>query len=271
MIKSSTIVSDSGNSSLVSNAREATLRLIELKQKAVQNFLEAGEIFKTVQENKLWEVEGAESFNSYVAELGYDRTTVLKMMLVFDTFGKENLNSDSNHNPLLDAGWVKLAKVAPHVTEDNYSHMLELATSNSLSDIDDQLVKEGYITKKEFEAQNVECPFCHKVFTPTQRKESHYAKEDYNQVIKAYEKAKETKFEGKEYDPIMQTIRTMFFNGRTPEQIIATIEFMADQNEYDWTIRTVQNKIAEILPQLDLVPKEVSEEDKKLLKGVGIE
>jgi len=253
----------------ISSAREATLRLIELKKNAVSNFIEAGSLFKLIRDNKWWNDEGAESFNSYIAETGYDRTTAFKMILVFETFVQGK--SVESIQQLLDTGWAKLSKVAPHINEHNYNSMLELAESNSLSDIDQELVRQGYITKKEAEVLNVECPFCHKVFHPTKRAEETYSREDYNLIVKKYEELKETKFEGKEYDPIMQSIKTMFLNGRTPDQIIAAMEYAAEQDYVDWTIRTIQNKIGEYLPKLNLQPKEIKEEDRELLKGVGIE
>ena len=251
----------------LSHARKQTKRLIELKEYATHNFLEGGKIFKDVKENNLWELEGAHSFNSYIAEIGYDRTTAFKMILVYETFGTGTL-VDSNQQ-LLEAGWTKLAKVAPYTDDRNYEAMVELVTSNSISDIDKELFRQNYITRKEVEPETTECPFCHKTFTKQKRVDQSFPREDYNRVIEVYQEAKDTKFEGKEYDPIMQSIKTMFTNGRTPEQIIAVIKHLEDA-EYSWTINTVKNKIAEILPEIGFRPKkELSEQDQKLARIAG--
>ena len=267
LMQTNSIISNPSNSSLVSSPREATLQLVEIMKRQVVDFIRAGEIFKLVHDNQWWKQEGAHSFNSYVAEIGYDRGTAYKMMLVYETFGK---SVESLHN-LLEVGWAKLAKVAPHVNKDNYSYMLELASSNSLSDIDEELVKQHYITKLEPHPEFTDCPFCGKSFEIKRRRDEQFPQEDYKRVIEAYIKAKEIEPKGDEYRPIQQAIKTMFMNGRTPDEIIATIEYVAEQDYIDWTIRTIQNKIAEILPKLDIKPKEIKEEDRELLKGVGIE
>lgn len=109
-------------------ARDYTNRLIELKKRATIDFIEAGKIFTEIRDNKLWKIEGAESFSSYVSEVGYERTTAYKMMLVYEKFGVDS-------NPQLqEIGWVKLAKIAPKTTPENKDKMLEMAQL-SLSDI----------------------------------------------------------------------------------------------------------------------------------------
>jgi hypothetical protein len=113
----------------ISIARNYTNRLIELKRSATTNFLEAGGIFKEVRDSKLYKVEGHDTFESYVADVGYERSTAYKMILVYEKFG----NVDSNPQ-IEEIGWTKLAKVAPRVTEENREKMLEIAQL-SLSDI----------------------------------------------------------------------------------------------------------------------------------------
>ena len=253
MVKTSSSITQKSKSSLVEYSHLITQEIIEIRNRGEGLIFELAKRLKEVRDKQLWKLNSYESFHAYIAqpEMAFDRRTVLYWIQIYETF----IEKYARHpDSVAKIGWTKLAKVIPYVNEHNYEYMLELAESNSRSDIDKELVKQHYISKKEYEPENIECPFCHKVFQPIKRKESHYPQEDYNRVIKAYEKAKETKFEGKEYDPIMSVIRTMFFNGRTPEQIIATIEFMANQDEYDWTINTVRNKIAEILPKIE--PKE---------------
>jgi transcription elongation factor Elf1 len=252
----------------VAHAREVTLKILDIKRKMASDFIELGRLFKDVRDNKLWELEGAETFNAYIAETGFDKTTVYKFIRVCETF-VDKYKVDSNR--LEEAGWVKLAKVAPHVDDNNYEVMLDIAENNSLSDIDAELVKQHYIVKKETDSQFVTCPYCHRSFIPTKRQDKQFSMDDYKKVISAYEEAKETKFTGKEYDPIMQSVKTMFLNGRTVQQIVATIEWLKDNAEYEWSMKTVTNKIAEILPKLDLLPqKELNSEDENLLRQSGI-
>jgi len=250
-------------------AHKIDQRIKNLRYSIDSGFLDLAKSLKEVRDEKLYKLLNMETFEAYIAqpELAFERRSVYAFIQIYETFvEKYNVHPDA----LLEAGWTKLSKIIPYTNDKNHDQLLEKATSLSRSDLDEELVEQGYITKKEQETQYVECPFCHKVFHPTKRAEETFKKEDYTKVIQKYEEIKETKFEGKEYDPIMQSIKTMFLNGRTPEQIMATMEFMAEQDEYSWTIRTIQNKIAEILPQLDL-PKEASAEDKRLLKGVGIQ
>jgi len=247
---------------------QITKEIIDLKNKGESIALEMAKRLKTVRDEKMWQMDGHASFYSYLAqpEISLDRTVALKWIQIYETFIEKYALAPER---VSEIGYTKLAKIVPHVTDDNYDYYVEKAESLSRSDLDTELKDKGLITYKEPEAQHVECPQCHYVFDPKKRKEMSFAQTDYNKVIKAYEEAKETKFEGKEYDPIMQSIKTMFVNGRSPAQIIATIDYLSDQ-DYDWTIHTVKNKIAEILPKLNLQPKnDLSAEDEALLKGVG--
>lgn len=140
----------------INHAREVTFRIIDLKKRIVSDFVELGKLFKDVRDNKLWEIEGAESFNSYIAESGFDRTSVYKFIGIVEKFvDKYNVESIR----LEDAGWAKLAKIEPHVNDKNYEKMLDLAENNSLSDIDEELVRQKYIVRKENFVE-FQCPMC---------------------------------------------------------------------------------------------------------------
>lgn len=253
----------------INHAREVTLKIIDLKRKIASDFIELGKLFKDVRDNKLWEIEGAEGFNSYVAESGFDKTSVYKFIGIvekfIDKYGVESIR-------LQDAGWAKLAKIEPHVDDNNYQVMLNMAENNSLSDIDKELVEQHYITKKETESQFVTCPYCHKSFMPLKRQDVIFKQEDYTKVIDVYKKVKDIQLNGKEYEPLQQAIKTMFMNGRTPDQIIKSIEWLGDNAEYEWTLNTLKSKIPEILSKIGYKPKkQMSESDLKLLKGVGLQ
>ena len=232
---------------ITDRARQITIKLVELKKKASENFVEAGELFKEIRDNELWKIEGAESFNSYIAEIGYERTSAFKMILVYEKFFEGR--SVESIQQTLDAGWAKLSRLAPHTDERNEKVMLELAT-NSLSDIETELVRQGYVTRKETEPDFVECPFCHKSFVPLKRQDTSFKQEDYNKIFDVYKKVKEIEISGKEYQPLQQSIKTMFLNGRTLDQIIKAIEWLGDNAEYEWTLKTLTTKIPEILSKM---------------------
>lgn len=91
---------------------------------------------------------------------------------------------------------------------------------------------------------------------PTARKDNKFSPEDYKQVISAYESCKGVKFQGNEYSPIQQDVKTMFLSGRKKEDIIRFMEWFREKSESgekkyewttNWTIKTVKFKIAEFL------------------------
>ena len=84
---------------------------------------------------------------------------------------------------------------------------------------------------------------------PTIRKEIKFNNNDYKKVITKYEELKGVKFQGREYEPIQQDIKTMFLSGRKPEEIIHCLEFMARDEFYKtiFTMKTIKLKIAEFL------------------------
>lgn len=247
-----------------------TEEIIEIRNKGENLIYELAKRLKRVKDEELWKIGDHESFYSYLAqpELAFDRRTVLFWIQIYETFiEKYALNPDS----VAKVGWTKLAKVIPYVDENNHKYMFELAESNSRSDIDKELVKQKYITKSEPHAEFTDCPYCGKSFEVKSRREQQFAQSDYKDIIDKYIEVKEIQPKGNEYAPIQQAIKSMFMNDRTPEQIIATIEYLGEQEEYEWTINTVKNKIAEILPMLNLKPmKPMSEEDMRLLRGVGL-
>lgn len=91
------------------------------------------------------------------------------------------------------------------------------------------------------------------------RKEITFKRELYGPVLEEYQKLKGITFQGNEFLPVQQTIKTMFMAGRTPEQIIAVMRYVAKQDYCDWTIRTVKMKLPEILPKLGLTPRHARE------------
>lgn len=88
------------------------------------------------------------------------------------------------------------------------------------------------------------------------RSEVTFKKDDYNNVLEAYQGFRGISLQGKEFDPVMQEIKTMFISKRTPEEINFFMEWLAEKTQSDdkkwvwvknWTIKTVKLKIPEFL------------------------
>ena len=77
-----------------------------------------------------------------------------------------------------------------------------------------------------------------------------YPQKVYALLNKTYATLKGIEPRGKEWDPIMQNWKTMLMSGRTPDEIIECMNWLAKANQewtYGWTYRTVKMKIAEYL------------------------
>jgi len=101
----------------------------------------------------------------------------------------------------------------------------------------------------------------HLVGKPTAAKKSKrsttkYPPEDYTTVTEAYKRLKGVTPQGDEWRPIQQTIKSMFMDGRTIEQIVGFMEALStSQLEWaqNWTMRTVRMKLPEwVAGKLDL-------------------
>jgi len=92
--------------------------------------------------------------------------------------------------------------------------------------------------------------------TGAKRKEVSFKKSEMDRVIKAYEKLKGVQFNGREYLPIQQAIKTMFMSNRSADDIINCMRWFAEkaksgEKEYiwtkNWTINTIKIKLPEFL------------------------
>lgn len=235
------------------------------------SFLDLAKALKEVRDKKLYEALNIDTFEGYIAqpELAFDRASVYRFIQIYEFYiEKKNVAPGR----LLEAGWTKLGRIIPYTNEANYEVMLEKATTLSRSDLDADLVENGYITKKEPEQARfveVDCPKCknHFVWNLQARSDKSFPREDYNEIIEAYKEVKGIEPKGDEYKPIQQSIKTMFLNGRTKEEIIEAIKEM-ENVEYTWTMQTISKKISEILK--DYKPQsKLSKDDEAMLKGVG--
>lgn len=89
-----------------------------------------------------------------------------------------------------------------------------------------------------------------KVSSKGKRKGVKFPAKDYTRILGEYQRLKEMKLQGSEYQPVKQTIKTMFMDGRSVEQILAVMRYVAELDYSDWTIRTVKMKLPEVLPKI---------------------
>ena len=97
---------------------------------------------------------------------------------------------------------------------------------------------------------------------PTTRKDIKFPKTDYDIVLEVYQKLKGIKLQGREFEPCQQAIKTMFLSGRTKEQIVDFMSWIASvledgkENEKlarqyiwleNWTLDTIKKKMPEYI------------------------
>jgi len=78
------------------------------------------------------------------------------------------------------------------------------------------------------------------------RKEIKFSKQDYDKVLEVYQKLRDITLQGKEFDPVMQDIKTMLMSKRKIEDIIGCMQWLANGDEdwkENWTIKTVRLKL----------------------------
>jgi len=85
---------------------------------------------------------------------------------------------------------------------------------------------------------------------PTARKNVSFPKADYTLVTEAYKRIKGITPKNGEWQPIQQSIKTMFLSDRTPAEIIGCMEALEKSSEEwtsNWTIDTVRRKLPEFV------------------------
>ena len=88
------------------------------------------------------------------------------------------------------------------------------------------------------------------------RQDQSFNKDDYSDVLKEYQSLKGITLQGKEFDPVMRDIKTMFMSNRSVSDIISFMRWLQDQadgkdKKYEWTrnwtIKTVRMKLPEFI------------------------
>jgi hypothetical protein len=94
----------------------------------------------------------------------------------------------------------------------------------------------------------------------SKRSEKSFPPENYTTVTEAYKTLKGVEPQGDEWKPIQQTVKSMFLDGRTVDQIVGFMQALTDSPlEWtdNWTMKTVRMKLAEWLAgKLDLTERQ---------------
>lgn len=119
---------------VVPSAYSRHRRIVALRNRMVQTFLELGEELYWFENNQDYEQLGYVSFNAYLADPDVDisRSTAYKLKGIYQRFVLELASPAAG---LLEAGTDKLELIRPYVTEDNVSEMICKASSLSRSDL----------------------------------------------------------------------------------------------------------------------------------------
>lgn len=100
------------------------------------------------------------------------------------------------------------------------------------------------------------------------RKTVVYPKESYELILNEYQRLKNIKLQGNEFQPVQQTIKSMLMDGRTLEQILSVMNWLQDSPvEWtdNWTMRTVRMKLPELIAKIG-EPRELSEEERAFVE-----
>jgi hypothetical protein len=99
-------------------------------------------------------------------------------------------------------------------------------------------------------------PTAEKKTRKSKRDDKTFPATDYSTITEAYKTLKGVEPQGDEWLPIQQTIKSMFLDGRTPEQIVGCMKALSESPlewAQNWTLKTVRMKLPEwIAGKLDL-------------------
>ena len=126
---------------VVLDAWDVHTDIVALRNLAVKTFLHLGERLHTFKQMRGWTVQGHPTFESYLADPDVDvsRSLAFKLMRIHRIF-VELLQCPPDI--LLQAGYNKLEKVAPHVHGGNVDRLIHMAAANSRSDVIKKLREE---------------------------------------------------------------------------------------------------------------------------------
>jgi len=105
------------------------------------------------------------------------------------------------------------------------------------------------------------------------RKGISFKKEDYTRVLREYQNLKGIKLQGKEFDPVLQAIKTMFVSKRSVEDIIYGMNWLEKSKEEwtnNWTINTVKIKLPVILAERGRAVAKKSARNLSNLEKMGV-
>ncbi len=107
-------------------ARTITEAIERTRETANRTFFRLGYLLYRVKTERLWEAEGDESFDHYVARDGIDlkRSTAYKLSRLWETFGVRLGLPEPEIEEVARLDSVKLEMLAPHLTAENWRGMV---------------------------------------------------------------------------------------------------------------------------------------------------
>jgi hypothetical protein len=144
-------------------------RIIFLKKGIEKQFLKLGAYLSLVNDNKLYQEKGYDTFESYIAmpELSMERRTVYAIMGVYKDF-KELDDCNQSHIEIEDIGYAKLDRIRQFRKEENFTEWVEKARTLSLSDPNTEIREAKGEPEKVYNPKSrmvtLTCPHCGKSF-----------------------------------------------------------------------------------------------------------
>lgn len=136
-------MNEQGELITVDDAWQRHRLIIDLRHRAEATFLDLGEQLYWFEEDKQYKDLGYETFNDYIAnpEVNIERRVAFMLKGIYKTY---ILDLKVQPVALLPAGYAKLDKVRPYVTQDNVNDWIAKATSLSRSDLRIELQEQRF-------------------------------------------------------------------------------------------------------------------------------
>ena len=137
------------NTSIETSEPDIHQRIIFLKKGIEKQFLKLGAYLSLVNDNKLYQEKGYDTFESYIAmpELSMERRTVYAIMGVYKDF-KELDDCNQSHIEIEDIGYAKLDRIRQFRKEENFTEWVEKARTLSLSDLNTEIREAKGVARK---------------------------------------------------------------------------------------------------------------------------
>ncbi len=113
--------------------RQVAMRLQEIKTEINARFIEIAELLREVYDRSWWRDLGNVSFEDFVEQnLDVSYRTVMYWLQTFKVLIDELNVSRAD---VAEIGWTKAKEIAPHITPDNKTELIELAKDHTTNEL----------------------------------------------------------------------------------------------------------------------------------------